>query len=72
VSAALLEAPARPATVRAGGETAGGSRATLEELLEATWHGALGQGQAECPVCRATMRMEGGGAHCRGCGSALS
>jgi hypothetical protein len=72
VSPALLEAPLAPVGVAGCGEPTGGSRPTLEELLDAAWRGARSSGQAQCPVCCATMRLEGDHARCRGCGSALS
>jgi hypothetical protein len=72
MSAAVLDAPTMPVAVAACGEAAGGSRATLEELLDAVWRSVRGDGQAECPVCHATMRLERGLARCRGCGSTLT
>jgi hypothetical protein len=67
MSSALLEAPA---PLFAAGP-AGGRRPTLEELLESRWRTARAEGEADCPVCRATMRLEGEQARCGGCGTAL-
>ena len=72
MSTAVLDAPAMHVAVAACGEAAGGSRATLEQLLDAAWRSARGNGRAECPVCHATMSLEGGLARCSGCGSTLS
>jgi hypothetical protein len=51
---------------------AGGSEISLEELLDRTLRSARADGVAECPVCRARMHPEGGGARCSGRGSTLS
>ena len=64
MSAAVLEAPA-PLFAR-------GRRPTLEELLEGTWRAAHADGETECPVCEAPMRLEGEQARCGGCGARLS
>jgi hypothetical protein len=72
MSPALLEAPgALFAATRRAGE-AGGRRTTLEELLEGSWRTAHTEGEAECPVCHAAMRLENERARCRGCGTTLS
>jgi hypothetical protein len=63
MSSALMEAPAAL--------FAGGRRATLEELLEGTWHAARTEGRAECPVCRATMHLDAERARCGGCATTL-
>jgi hypothetical protein len=68
MSTALLEAPASLFAAAA----AGGSRPTLEELLESRWRAVSAAGEADCPVCQATMHLEGGQAHCGGCGTTLS
>ena len=72
MTAALLEAPT--ALFASAGRTAeaGGRRTTLEELLEGSWRNARATGEAECPVCAATMRLEGEQARCGGCGTTLS
>ena len=72
MTAALLEAPT--ALFASGRRTgaAGGRRATLEELLESRWRNARAEGETECPVCEATMRLEGEQARCGGCGTTLS
>jgi hypothetical protein len=72
VSAAVVEAPsALFAAARAGGMPRG-RRSTLEELLESRWQAARAEGEAECPVCSATLQLEGSQARCRGCGATLS
>ena len=50
---------------------AGGRRPTLEELLESRWRAVNAEGEADCPVCHATMHLEGEQARCGGCGAAL-
>jgi len=65
MSTALLEAPT-PLFAAAGGR-----RPTLEELLESRWRTVHADGEAECPVCQATMHLEGEQARCGGCGTAL-
>jgi uncharacterized paraquat-inducible protein A len=67
VSSALMEAPG----LLFAAAPAGGRRPTLEELLEGRWRTAHAEGQAECPVCQAAMRVEGDHARCSGCGTTL-
>jgi hypothetical protein len=69
MSATLLDAPS---TLFAPAPQAGGRRATLEELLEATWRTARSHAEADCPVCHEAMHLEGGEARCGGCGTTLS
>ena len=45
---------------------------TLEERLESALRAVRSEGLAECPVCRAGMRAEGGSACCTGCGATLA
>ena len=63
MSSALMDAPAPL--------FAGGRRATLEELLEATWRAAHTEDEADCPLCHSEMRLEGERARCGSCGSTL-
>jgi hypothetical protein len=63
MSTALMDAPAAL--------FAGGRRATLEELLEVTWRAAHGEGEADCPLCHATMHLGDDEARCSGCGTRL-
>jgi hypothetical protein len=72
MSAALLDAPTTLFASAGRGGAAGGRRATLEELLEGRWRTAHGEGETECPVCEAPMRLEDGQARCSGCGTTLS
>jgi hypothetical protein len=64
MSGAVLEAPT-PLFAR-------GRRPTLEELLEGRWRAAHADGEADCPVCEAPMRLEGERARCDGCGATLT
>jgi uncharacterized paraquat-inducible protein A len=64
MSPALMEAPAAL--------FADNRRRTLEHLLEAKWHAARADGETDCPVCSATMHLDGQAAHCTRCGTALS
>jgi hypothetical protein len=64
MSAAVLEAPT-PLLTR-------GRRPTLEELLEGRWRAVHAEGEAECPVCEAPMKLEGEQARCGGCGTTLA
>ena len=41
---------------------------TLEDSILAVWEGLVGEGRAECPVCRGSISADGG---CAGCGSEL-
>jgi hypothetical protein len=68
MSSALMEAP----TALFATAAAGGRRPTLEELLESRWRAVNAAGQADCPVCHATMHLEGEQARCGGCGTTLS
>jgi hypothetical protein len=73
---ALLAAPRLSLT----GSRLSGSRAnpqpgrgvTLAERLDGLWATLHTDGDAECPICRATMRLRHGVGECRGCGSKLS
>jgi hypothetical protein len=69
MSSALMDAPTM---LFASARPDGGGRPTLEELLDATWRNARADGSADCPVCHATMHLDGDMARCDGCGSALS
>jgi hypothetical protein len=51
---------------------AGGRGTTLEERLELTLRALHADGEATCPVCRASMHIEGAAGHCTGCGSTLA
>jgi hypothetical protein len=66
MSAAVMDAPARLLTPRAD------RRRTLEDLLESRWRSAHASGETECPVCAATMHVEGAQANCSNCGTTLS
>jgi hypothetical protein len=66
MSAAVMDAPARLFTPRAD------RRRTLEDLLESRWRSARASGETECPVCAATMHVEGAQANCSNCGTTLS
>ena len=71
MSSALLDSPA--AGFRAGGgQTAGGRRSTLAELLGGTLHAARSQAEADCPLCHAEMHYADGAARCDGCGTTLT
>jgi hypothetical protein len=78
MTAAVLDAPATlfADCVEAAGprspRPARRGRATLAELLDCTWRTARTQGQADCPICHATMRVDDDAARCEGCGSTLS
>jgi hypothetical protein len=67
MSAAVMDAPASLFTPR-GAER----RRTLEDLLESRWRGAHASGETECPVCAATMHLDGAQANCSNCGTTLS
>jgi hypothetical protein len=67
MSTALMEAPTDVLAAAA----AGGRRPTLEELLESRWRAVNAAGEADCPACHATMRLDGEQARCGGCGTAL-
>jgi len=69
MSSALLDAPARGLGFAL---PAGGSRPTLEELLDAAWQNARATGTADCPVCHATMHAANDAARCEGCGTTLA
>jgi hypothetical protein len=64
MSAAVLEAPTLLFARR--------RRPTLEELLEGRWRAVHAEGEADCPVCEAPMRLEGEQARCGGCGATLT
>jgi hypothetical protein len=67
MSSALMEAP----TALFAAAAAGGRRPTLEELLESRWRAANAEGETDCPICHATMHLDGEQARCGGCGTAL-
>jgi hypothetical protein len=71
VSAALLEAPPRPAPCPRSERSHDGRSLTLEQRLEEACRCAQQAGVAECPLCRAAMRAEGAGARCEGCDSVV-
>ena len=50
----------------------GDDRLTLEAHLERTWEGLLVAGDAECPMCGASLEWSGEAGACRGCGSTLA
>ena len=80
VNPGLLELP-RPAKSRrewaagcewaAGREPAGRRGPTLEDRLEEAWRDVHADGETECPVCRASMKLHRGSGRCGGCGSRL-
>jgi len=72
MTAALLEAPTALFASSGATRAAGGRGTTLEELLESSWRNARAEGQTECPMCEAPMRMEGNQARCGGCGTRLA
>lgn len=72
MTSALLESPLYLLAETRRARAAGGGGTTLEERLEGAWRAAQADGQAECPVCRSSMRFEDGAARCTGCGSTLS
>jgi tRNA(Ile2) C34 agmatinyltransferase TiaS len=72
MTTALLESPLSLFGDARRLRPAGGRGITLEELLESTLRSAQAGGEADCPVCHARMRAEGGVARCSGCGSTLS
>jgi hypothetical protein len=73
MTSTLLESPPLPlfAEARRPGP-AGGRGTTLEERLELTLRALRSEGEAACPVCRASMQLEGQAGHCTGCGSTLA
>jgi hypothetical protein len=54
------------------GDSSGGGRLTLEQLLDGVWEGLHADGAAECPVCRGRMSVAESGGLCGDCGSTLS
>jgi hypothetical protein len=73
MTSALLESP--PVSLfaeRRRADPAGGRGTTLEERLERALRAVRAEGQAECPVCHAGMRLEGQAGRCTGCGSTLA
>ena len=74
VNPGLLELP-RPAKSRrewaAGCEPAGRREPTLEDRLEEAWRAVQADGETECPVCRARMKLDQRSGRCGGCGSRL-
>jgi hypothetical protein len=68
MSTALMDAPAPLFAARPAER-----RRTLEDLLESRWRSAHASGSTECPVCAATMHVDGGAqATCSACGTTLS
>jgi hypothetical protein len=67
MSAAVMDAPASLFT-----PCAAERRRTLEDLLESRWRSALASGETECPVCAATMHVEGAQATCGNCATTLA
>jgi hypothetical protein len=73
VSAALLDRPLpSPAPDAREHRRPRARRGTLEQRLEGAWARLAADGVTECPVCRASMRLDDGAARCGGCGSILS
>jgi hypothetical protein len=70
MSAAVMDAPASLFSPRAA--SAAERRRTLEDLLESRWRSAVASGETECPVCAATMHVEGSQANCSNCGTTLA
>jgi hypothetical protein len=77
VTPAVLDRPAPLFADRVAGAVSGG-RVTLEERLNSVLHEVRTNGSAECPLCRARVRLAPSGAatpagaECDGCGSRLS
>ena len=69
---ALLESPRSLFAGARRARPAGGRGATLEERLEQALGAVQAEGQAECPVCRSAMHLEGAAGRCTGCGSTLA
>lgn len=69
---AVLEAPQSLLREAKAARRHGPRRLSLEERLSATWSAVSAGAAAECPVCRASMRLADGSARCCGCGSTLS
>jgi hypothetical protein len=72
MTSALLESPLSLFAETRRARPAGGGGTTLEERLDEAWRAVRAEGQAECPVCRARMRLQDGAGRCTGCGSTLS
>ena len=73
MSSALLEStPASLFAEARRAEPAGGRGTTLEERLERTLRAVQDEGEAQCPVCRASMQLEAQAGRCTGCGSTLA
>jgi hypothetical protein len=72
MTSALLESPFT-LPVRGGPPSfARGRPATLEERLDRIWRALSAGERADCPICRAPMRLEDGAGRCGSCGSRLS
>jgi tRNA(Ile2) C34 agmatinyltransferase TiaS len=72
MTSALLETPLSLLDEPRGAGLAFGRGTTLEERLEQALNRVRAERQAECPVCRAPMRLEGAAGRCTGCGSTLA
>ena len=72
MTAAQLERPQPLFAEARRSRPAEGRGSTLEERLESALRAVRSEGLAECPVCRAGMRAEGGAACCSGCGATLA
>jgi hypothetical protein len=77
MTASLLQPPPAPfpeehvRTGRRVSRPAGGRPTTLAESLAGALRAAHAGEVAECPVCRAGMRLQGSAARCGGCGSTV-
>ncbi len=73
MTSALLESPPISLFAEARrADVAGGRGITLEERLERTLRAVQAEGDAQCPVCHASMQLEGHAGRCTGCGSTLA
>jgi tRNA(Ile2) C34 agmatinyltransferase TiaS len=73
MTSALLESPPISLFAEARrADAAGGRGITLEQRLERTLRAVQSEGKAQCPVCHASMRLEGHAGRCTGCGSTLA
>jgi len=77
MTSALLAAPLH-AFAQAHGqghcreERAHGRGLTLAERIDGIWAALHADGEAECPICHARMKLQHGAGDCTGCGSQLS
>ena len=71
---AVLDAPARNRGPANGSHRrhAHGGQATLAQLLDGTWRAARAHAEADCPMCKAPMRLANATARCESCGTTLS